>query len=146
MSKAAVIPSLRYRDAHAAIAWLTRAFGFTAQAVFAGPDNTVAHAQLTLGAAGSRAMIMLGSASNTGNSASLVQPDEIGGRATGQIYLVVDDIEAVYAAVMAACTRAGGGLITAELREMEYGGKGFGCTDPEGHLWAIGEYDPWAPE
>ena len=143
MSKAAVIPSLRYRDAHAAIAWLTHAFGFTAQAVFTGPDNTVAHAQLTLGAPGSRAMIMLGSASNSGNSASLVQPDEVDGRATGQIYLVVDDIEAVYAAVKAASTKAGGGQITAELREMEYGGKAFSVLDPEGYLWSVGEYNPW---
>ena len=137
MSQAAVIPSLRYRNAHAAIDWLVRVFGFTAQAVYDGPDNTVAHAQLTLG----RGMIMLGSASNTGGaSASLVQPEEIGGRATGQIYLVVDDIEAVYAAA-----RAAGAQITGELREMEYGGKGFGCTDLEGYLWGIGEYDPWAP-
>ncbi len=133
--QAAVIPSLRYRDAHAAIAWLTRVFGFTAQAVYDGPDNTVAHAQLTLG----RGMIMLGSASNSGGSAeSLVQPEEIGNRATGQIYLVVPDIEAVYAAAQAA------GAVTHPLREMDYGGRGFGCSDPEGHLWAVGEYDPWA--
>ena len=140
MSKAAVIPSLRYRDAHAAIAWLVRVFGFTAQAVYDGPDNTVAHAQLTLGPASNRAMIMLGSVTSTGGaSASLVQPEEIGGRATGQIYLVVDDIEAVYAAALAA-----GARITGELRTIEYGGRGFGCTDLEGHPWGLGEYDPRA--
>ena len=42
-----VIPGLRYRDAHAAIEWLVRVLGFSAHAVFEGPDNTVAHAQLT---------------------------------------------------------------------------------------------------
>ena len=115
-SQAAVIPSLRYRDAHAAIAWLTRVFGFTAQAVYDGPDNTVAHAQLTLTHGGGRGMIMLGSASNTGGGAgSLVQPDEIGNRATGQIYLVVDDIEAVYAAAQAA-----GAPVLHPMRDMEY--------------------------
>ena len=142
MSKAAVIATLRYRDAHAAIAWLVRVFGFTAQAVYEGPDNSVAHAQLTLGPAGNRAMIMLGSATNAGDgSAGMVQPDDIGGRATGQIYLVVDDLDAVYAAVQAA-----GARITGELRVMDYGGRGFGCTDPEGYYWGVGEYDPWAAE
>jgi uncharacterized glyoxalase superfamily protein PhnB len=138
MSKAAVIPSLRYHNAHAAIAWLVQVFGFTAQAVYDGPDNTVAHAQLTLG----RGMIMLGSASNTGGAPeTMVQPDEIGGRTTGQIYLVVDDIDAVYAAAKKA-----GAPLTGEMRTMEYGGKGFGCVDLEGHLWSVGEYDPWAAE
>ena len=143
MSKAAVIPSLRYRDAHAAIAWLTGVLGFAAQAVYEGPENTVAHAQLTLGPDSNRSMLMLGSTSNTGGSSSLVQPDEIDNRATGLIYLVVDDIDAVYAAVKASAAQSAG-AITDELREMEYGGRGFGCTDPEGHLWGIGEYDPWA--
>ncbi len=26
---------------------------------------------------------------------------------------------------------------------MDYGGKAFTCRDPEGHVWNIGEYDPW---
>ena len=31
-----------------------------------------------------------------------------------------------------------------DLREMDYGGKAFTVRDPEGHIWAVGEYDPWA--
>jgi uncharacterized glyoxalase superfamily protein PhnB len=31
-----------------------------------------------------------------------------------------------------------------ELKEMEYGGKAFSVQDPEGYLWSVGEYDPWA--
>jgi len=27
---------------------------------------------------------------------------------------------------------------------MEYGGKAFSVQDPEGYLWSVGEYDPWA--
>jgi uncharacterized glyoxalase superfamily protein PhnB len=30
-----------------------------------------------------------------------------------------------------------------ELETKEYGGKAFTCRDPEGHIWSIGEYDPW---
>jgi uncharacterized glyoxalase superfamily protein PhnB len=26
---------------------------------------------------------------------------------------------------------------------MDYGGKAFTVADPEGYLWAVGEYDPW---
>ncbi|HEY6251202.1 MAG TPA: glyoxalase, partial [Candidatus Angelobacter sp.] len=25
-----------------------------------------------------------------------------------------------------------------------YGGRAFTCRDPEGHLWNVGSYDPWA--
>jgi uncharacterized glyoxalase superfamily protein PhnB len=135
--KSTVIPALRYRDAHAAIAWLVRVFGFKAEAVFDGPDNTVAHAQLVLG----NGMIMLGSASNQGEMAKfMVEPGEIGIRSTASIYLVVEDAAVVYENAKAA-----GAKIVEELREMDYGGKAFNCLDLEGHFWSIGEYDPWAP-
>jgi uncharacterized glyoxalase superfamily protein PhnB len=55
-----VIPSLRYKDAHAAIAWLEKVFGFVRHAVYDGPEGTVAHAELRFGTG----MIMLGSVSN----------------------------------------------------------------------------------
>src|SRR5436305_4916458 len=57
-----LIPSLRYRDAHAAIDWLVRVFGFKKQAVYDGPDGKVMHAQLTHGLG----MLMLGSVSDDG--------------------------------------------------------------------------------
>src|SRR5258705_3416261 len=71
-----IVPSLRYRNALAAIDWLIRAFGFEKQAVYLGPDNTtVMHAQLTFG----NGMIMLGSVDNGGEYSQLmVQADEIG--------------------------------------------------------------------
>ena len=57
---ATVIPSLRYRDALAAIDWLCRAFGFEKHAVYA-DDRVVEHAQLSFG----HGMIMLGSVDNS---------------------------------------------------------------------------------
>jgi uncharacterized glyoxalase superfamily protein PhnB len=135
LSGSAVIPAMRYRDAHAAIEWLVRVLGFTAQAVYDGPEGMVAHAQLTLG----RGMVMLGSASNQGGRPeNWAQPDEIGRRCTHSVYLVVSDAKAVYERAKAA-----GAEITQELQEMDYGGWAFGCKDPEGHAWSIGEYDPW---
>src|SRR5258708_38911704 len=69
-----VIPGLRYRDALAAIDWLTRAFGFEKQAVYMGAGNTVMHAQLTFG----NGMIMLGSVDNGTPSTKLTpHPTEI---------------------------------------------------------------------
>ena len=135
-TKATVIPALRYKDAHAAIDWLVKVLGFTAQAVHDGPDGKVAHAQLTFG----NGMIMLGSASTTNKgSENWVQPDDVGGRSTQTTYLIVEDAAAVYESAKAA-----GAEMTLELQEMDYGGKAFGCKDPEGHAWSVGEYDPWA--
>jgi uncharacterized glyoxalase superfamily protein PhnB len=131
-----LIPSLRYADAHAAIAWLERAFGFVRHAVYDGPDGTVAHAELRFG----NGMIMLGSATNPSPNAQFyATPGEIGGRVTSPLYLVVPDCEPVWASANAA-----GAEVVMELKTMEYGGKAFTVRDPEGYLWSVGEYDPWA--
>lgn len=136
--KSTVIPGLRYRDAPAMIDWLCRAFGFEKQAVYPGPNGVIMHAQLTFG----NGMIMLGSVDN-GTAASKLnkQPEEVGGAETQSPYLVVSDIEGIYKSAKAA-----GATIVMELEEKDYGGKGFTCKDPEGHLWHIGTYDPWEPE
>lgn len=130
-----IVHTLRYRDAHKAIDFLIAAFGFERRAVFEGPCNTVAHAELTFG----NGMIMLGSLNDNEWGRHIAQPDEIGGRETAAAYLIVSDAAAVYHSAKAA-----GARIVSELNEPEYGGKAFSCADPEGHLWSIGEYDPWA--
>jgi uncharacterized glyoxalase superfamily protein PhnB len=131
-----VIPSLRYRDAHAAIDWLCRVFGFTRNAVYDGPNGTVAHAQLTRGAG----MLMLGSAANTGEYADRsISLEQTGGRETVGLCLIAEDCEAVYERVKAAGTE-----IIQELNSPPYGGKAFACRDLEGHIWWVGSYDPWA--
>jgi uncharacterized glyoxalase superfamily protein PhnB len=136
MNGSAVIPSFRYKDAYAAIAWLETALGFVRTAVFDGPDGTVAHAQMTFGETG---MIMLGSATNPNpNPERNAVPSEIGGRVTSPIYLVVADCDPVYAKAQAA-----GATILQELRTMDYGGRAFAVVDPEGYVWSVGEYDPW---
>ncbi len=131
-----LIPGMRYKDAHAAIAWLERALGFVRQAVYDGPEGTVAHAQLTFGATG---MVMLGSASNGGPLAKWnATPEEMGGRVTSSMYLVAEDCETVWERAKAADAE-----VLMELKEMDYGGKAFTVRDPEGYLWSVGEYDPW---
>ncbi|CAL60299.1 Conserved hypothetical protein, putative glyoxalase/bleomycin resistance protein/dioxygenase [Herminiimonas arsenicoxydans] len=130
-----IIPCLRYRDAPAAIAWLCDTFGFEKQAVYANPDGSIAHAQLTSG----KGMIMIGSVSPESEWGKLIrQPDEIGGVETQSSYLIVDDADAVYARAKAA-----GAKIVIEIKFEDYGGRGFSCLDLEGRLWSIGTYDPW---
>ncbi|MBC7973834.1 MAG: VOC family protein [Myxococcales bacterium] len=135
-SRSAVIPAMRYRDATAAIEWLCRVIGFEKHLVVPGPDNTVAHAQLALGGG----MLMLGSAANgSAYGTRIRQPDEIGGYETQSAYVVVADADAVLARAQAE-----GWTIVIAIRDEDYGGRGFSCLDPEGRLWNIGTYDPWA--
>lgn len=133
-----VIPGMRYRDAAAAIEWLCRVFGFKKHAVYPGPENTIMHAELTLDSG----MIMLGSFSNQGEYSSLMkQPDEIGDAETRSTSLIVADADAV-------CARAktAGAEMVFDIEDKPYGGRGFTCRDPEGHIWDIGTYDPWQPK
>jgi len=129
-----IIPCLRYRDAPAAIEWLCDTFGFEKQAVYANPDGGIAHAQLTFG----NGMIMLGSADAESAWGKLIrQPEEVGAE-TQSAYIVVQDPDAIYARAKAA-----GADIVIDIKFEDYGGRGFSCRDPEGHLWNFGSYDPW---
>jgi uncharacterized glyoxalase superfamily protein PhnB len=133
-TRATVIPALRYRDAPAAIEWLCRAFGFEKHLVVPGEAGTIAHAELRFG----NGMIMLGSVLETQFGRLMKQPDEIGGAETQSAYVVVNDADAVYARAKAA-----GARIAIEIKDEDYGGRGFSCYDLEGHLWSFGTYDPW---
>ena len=129
------VSCLRYRNAPAAIEWLCDSFGFERQLVVPGPDNTIAHAQLTFG----NGMIMLGSVVESEYGRLVRQPDEIGGFETQSVYVIVTDADAVYASA-----RAAGATIVIDIKDEDYGGRGFSCRDLEGHLWNFGTYDPWA--
>lgn len=134
-TRSTIIPALRYRNAKTMIDWLGTAFGFTKKAVYPGPNDTILHAELIFG----NGMIMIGSADNTTASTGLYkQPDEIGGAETQAPYIIVTDIDGLY-----QCAKTAGAKIVSALETKEYGGKAFTCTDPEGHLWLFGTYDPW---
>ena len=130
-----IIPCLRYRDAPAAIEWLCRAFGFQKQLVVPNHDGTIAHAQLTLG----NGMIMLGSAADSEFGRLFKQPGEIGGAETQTPYVIVEEVDAHYARAKTA-----GATLVRDIQDEDYGGRGYSCRDPEGHLWSFGSYDPWA--
>ena len=135
-TKATIIPVLRYRDAPVAIEWLCQTFGFEKNLVVPNEDGSIAHAQLSFG----NGMIMLGSVpkQETDFGRLMKQPDEIGGAETQSSYVVVEDADAIHARAKAA-----GARIAIEIKDEDYGGRGFSCYDLEGHLWSFGTYDPW---
>jgi len=129
-----IIPAMRYRDAPAAIEWLCQVFGFETQLVVPNEDGTIAHAQLTLGSG----MVMLGSAVDTEFGRLIKHPRELGGAETQSPYVIVPDADVVYERA-----KGHGGRVVIEIKDEDYGGRGFSCLDPEGHLWSVGTYSPW---
>jgi uncharacterized glyoxalase superfamily protein PhnB len=133
-TKSTIIPALRYRDAVAAIEWLSIVFGFEKHAVYSAPDGTIAHAELTLNGG----MIMLGSTKDDEYGRGYIAPNEVGDLETRTAYIVVTDIDAVYARAQAAEAK-----IIRPLQKTDYGSTEFSLKDPEGHSWSVGTYDPW---
>lgn len=125
-----VIPCLRYKNAPAAIEWLCEVIGFEKHLVVPGPDDTIPHAQLILGAG----MIMLGSERDDEFAGANSQAQGVG----TYVVLSNEQLDALYARVLAK-----GAPIVRELREEEYGGKNCTFKDPEGNVWSAGSYDPW---
>lgn len=126
-----IFPSLCYDDAPAAIEWLCRAFGFTKRMVIPGEDGTIRHSELSLGPG----VIMVHSPKPEEGRLS---PGSLPGVNQG-LCVRVDDLDAHYAQAQAA-----GAVIVDELEDTEYGSRGYGAQDLEGHHWYFGSYLPGA--
>lgn len=137
MANSTIMPTLRYRDAKAAIEWLCSVLGFTKHAAYEGPDGKIMHAELTLGGG----MMMLGDARDDAYGKRFKTPEELGGAETRSSYVVVADADAVYTRVQAA-----GAAIVREINNTDYGSREFTVKDPEGNSWSVGTYDPWAAQ
>jgi uncharacterized glyoxalase superfamily protein PhnB len=132
---ARIIPAMRYRNAPAAIEWLCKAFGFEKHLVVPGEHGRIAHAQLTF----DNGMIMLSSTGDGEFDRLMKHPDDIGGAETQSAYVIVPDCDAHYARA-----RAAGATVSIDIKDEDYGGRGYTCRDLEGHIWSFGTYDPWA--
>jgi uncharacterized glyoxalase superfamily protein PhnB len=125
-SHTAIWPSLLYRDANAAIAFLVAAFGFEETVVYRNEDGiSVEHAELRWPEGGG---VMLGSARPDSGIVDL--PPGV-----GAIYVVVTDPDALYQRATAHDA-----AITRELHDEDYGSRGFTARDPEGVIWSFGTY------
>ena len=119
-------PVLKYEDAHAAIEFLERAFGFERLQVHEGDNGGVAHAELRF----ADGVVMLGSTS---------EGDPRFNRAAGltSVYVVIDDPDALHQRARDAGTE-----IVMEPTDQDYGSRDFIARDPEGNLWSFGTYRP----
>jgi len=122
-------PCLFYRDAPAAIAWLSRAFGFEVLLEVPNPDGTIAHAELSLG----NGVIMLGTAKADQGRKS---PRDLSG-VNQSVYVAVDDLDGHYERA-----RSAGAEITMMPHDTDYGSREYGARDLEGHGWSFGTYRP----
>jgi uncharacterized glyoxalase superfamily protein PhnB len=127
MSEAAptLYPLLRFRDAPAAITFLTSAFGFVERELIANQDGTIAHAELSYGPS----ILMLGSD----------RDDPVMGSRAGHgwIYVAVEDADE-----HCRRARAAGAKIVAELHDTDYGSRDYTAHDLEGNVWHFGTYRP----
>ena len=127
MALSPVIPTMRYRDAPAAIDFLVNGLEFRLTARYPEAGERVDHAELVHG----DGMVMLGSA----GSAELELP--LGG---ASIYLVVDTDEEVDR-LFGRAVDAGATTVIAPRNE-DYGGRGAAVRDAEGNTWSMGSYRP----
>jgi uncharacterized glyoxalase superfamily protein PhnB len=123
-AQSTVIPCLRYRNAPAVIEWLCQRSGLKNILSYS-EGETIAHAELSFG----NGMVMLGSVKESEFDRFMKQPDEIGGAETQSAYIIVSDADALYARA-----RATGAKIVLDIKDEDYGGRGFSCRDLEGHL------------
>ncbi len=128
-----IIPTIRYRDARAAIDLLQQAFGFELHMLVEGEGQIIEHAQLTHGSG----MVMVSSIQDTEFARLADEGRDPAGR--GSTYIVVADPYA-----HAATARDSGAKIIMEPEEQDYGGGAYVALDPEGNIWSFGSYDPWA--
>lgn len=122
---AKVMPMLAYADAPGAIAFLHDAFGFEVTMRMDGPGGTIGHAELSLDGA----IVSLATVWREGGFST---PHELGG-VHGQVWLEVDDVDA-----LCARARAAGAAVAGDPVTQDYGYRTFRVVDPEGHRWYIG--------
>jgi uncharacterized glyoxalase superfamily protein PhnB len=117
-----IYPTLRYRDAHAAIDWLERAFGAERKEVHEA-GGTVVHAEVRI----EGDLVMIGS-----------ERDEPGPKVgVTSVYVAVADPDAHHDRAVAA-----GAEVTSELADTDYGSRDYAVRDPEGNRWYFGTYRP----
>jgi PhnB protein len=119
-----VTPYLIYRDAPAAIDFLTCAFGFAEKFRFPMDDGRIGHAELTSG----DGSVMLASEFDGFGRSPLDLPD-----VHGQTYCTVADVDAHFSRA-----RANGATVTSEPANRD-GTRMYRAIDPEGHRWIFAQ-------
>ncbi|MFP2928412.1 VOC family protein [Pyxidicoccus sp. 3LG] len=121
-----ITPGVFYDDAHAAIDWLGRAFGFETRLKIEGAGGEVVHSELVFG----DGVIMVNGASKPPHRS----PRSLGA-VTHYLQVYVDDVDA-----HCARARAAGAKVWQEPETKDYGedwgtNRSYGAEDLEGHRW-----------
>lgn len=127
MSEPTLFAYLSYRDAPAALAWF-QALGFTVIARQDGPDGTVTHSEVRLGA-----VVLMVASDDAGYDVPALKDRSTG----GGLYLRVADVDALHHRAVAAGAREVFGP-----ESTEWGTRRSRVLDPEGHEWSFGSYEP----
>jgi PhnB protein len=112
-----VTPYLVVPDADAELSFLKTAFGGTEANCQRNADNTVMHAEITIG----DSLVMIGQAGGTW------------GPRQAALYLWVDEVDATYARALQA-----GATSESEPEDKPYGHRNAGVLDRNGITWWIG--------
>ena len=118
-----IAPYLYYRDAEAALAWLTKHFGCEARFVRRLPDGTLAHAELRL----EGGAVLIGPALAPFGTAAVDGPTAA---VHASVHVFVDDVDA-----WPARLRASGAPEPGDVMEPYPGGRLFVARDLEGQRW-----------
>ena len=116
------IPYLYYKDAAAAVEFLSKAFGFSVRNVHKDDTGGVMHGELGVGASA----VMIGPARD---EFGFKAPNELPARHSG-VWCYVDDSDA-----HCARARAAGATIVREPTDQFYGVREYTARDAEGHEW-----------
>jgi uncharacterized glyoxalase superfamily protein PhnB len=117
-----VCPCVFYDDPHAALEWLQKAFGFRTRVAVTDGAGGVVHAETEIGSG----VIMIGPS----RPGAMASPRSIGGVATQNVCVYVENVDALYDRA-----RAAGAQIDMPIADKHYGDRGFGVRDLEGHTW-----------
>jgi uncharacterized glyoxalase superfamily protein PhnB len=117
-----LLPHVTYQDLPAALAWLTKTFGFIEHYRYGDP---ISGAQVYLGTA----YIML-----TGPRTRTASPAQTG-CCTQTLTVFVEDVDAHYER-----TKSAGAKIVEELHETVYGERQYAVEDLDGHRWLFSQH------
>jgi uncharacterized glyoxalase superfamily protein PhnB len=120
--QATIVPILVYEDVGEAIAWLSRAFGFT-ERLRMERDGVLGHAQLAF----AEGAIMIG---RQGGPYRAPRGDEV----TQYVHVTVDDVEKHF-----EHAKQCGARIVKAPTDMPFGVRQYTCRDHAGHWWTFSQ-------
>lgn len=117
-----LIPVLVCQDLPAEHDFLINVLGFSSGGIHHTPEGQAVHAEVRAG----NLMVWL---HRVAEDLKLVSPRSIPAASSG-LFVYVDDVDAHHARVRSHGTRS-----DSEPKDMPYGQRDYGVTDPEGRLW-----------